>query len=183
MYLDVLPCYGQPHAPGQIRQAAKGLLITEVAPAADGLTDEQAVGTQIRKRRKLDLMHFAENQQDQHGGDHTAVNRQSSVPDGDGLLPVEGAVHIAVKFLIEEHIINARSNDPARRRKQHQINDPILLNAIAGGIVIAVDHREHKANGDDDAIPVDRLSKNRKGNSIDMKFQTEARKGNGIHSW
>ena len=67
MYLHQLPgSGGQLHAPGHGGFRAKGLAVQEIAPAADGLPEQQTDAGQVQKGQDLELPHAGIDQHAEH---------------------------------------------------------------------------------------------------------------------
>ena len=68
-----------------IRIGAKGLLVKEIAPAADALADKQTQGTQVQQISKVDLAHLAADGGADQGTDNATVNGKPAVPNSRSL--------------------------------------------------------------------------------------------------
>ena len=171
---------GGAHAPRQRGQAAVGLHIDKVAPAANGLTNEQPVTAHIRIVPKGLVAHFAVYRYGDHRCDHTAVDGQAAVPDGNGPPPVKGAVCTAKLRQIENHIVSSGPDDGQRHSEKQHINEFFTVHAQAGSLFRTVKHRQQKSKGDNDAIPIDVLTKQVQRHPVEGKFQAQAGKRHRI---
>ena len=163
------------HAPGQRGLAAVRLAVDKVAPAADALADQQAERGQIAQGGKRQLFHPAVNQQRDQHADHRAVDRNAAVPDGDDL----GRV-LAVIAPLEDHIIDARADNAGRHADDQAVDQVVRGDAKLLDTRIDIQRREHKADADDDAVPVDVLAEHIAGNAVQGEFQAEGREGNQV---
>ena len=114
MYLHQLPgSGGQLHAPGHGGFRTKGLAVQEIAPAADGLADEQPHDHQVHHGPQLDMAAAAQDNGHDDHSDDAAVDGQAAVPDGDGLGPAEPALVVLELAEIEQNVIDPRADDAA----------------------------------------------------------------------
>jgi len=149
---------GQLHAPGQGGLGAEGLPVQEIAPAADGLADEQAHDHQVHHGPKLDVAAAAENDGHDHHGDDAAVNGQAAVPDGDGLGPAEMALMVLELTEIEQNIVQPGPHDGRGDAPQQPVDEVILPDAVFGALAHTPPQGYQHAQGDEDAVPIDAVA-------------------------
>ena len=159
MHLNVRTRDGrQAHAPRQRRLRAEGLAVHEVAPAADELADKQADDDEVghgEELKSLLALAPAQAQRDDDDGDDRPVDGETAVPDGDGLAPAERAVAVFEVVEIEQHIVNPRAEDAAGDAPEHAVEEVILADAVFLLLAHAKRQRQHKAERDENAVPVD----------------------------
>ena len=169
-----------PHPPGQVRQAAEGLPVDEVGPAADDLAQEQADDGQVRHGAEGDLFQPGEDEGRQRPGDHGAVDGDAAVPDGGDPAPVQGAGGVPVEVQVEDDVVDPGAQDAAGHRPEHEVQHMVLGEAVALGLLHAKQHPRQKAQGQDDAVPVDAVA-DVEGDGVRVEFPVpeEAREADG----
>ena len=148
----------QPHPPGQVRQAAEGLPVDEIGPAADDLAQEQAHHRQVRHGAEFQLFQPGEEEGHQRPGDDGAVDGDAAVPDGDNPAPVQSAGGIPVEVQIEKDVIDPGAQDAAGHRPEDEVQHVVLRQAVALGLLHAQQQPRQEAQGQDDAVPVDAMA-------------------------
>ena len=159
MYLHQLPgSGGQLHAPGHGGFRAKGLAVQEIAPAADGLADEQPHDHQVHHGPQLDMAAAAQDNGHDDHSDDAAVDGQAAVPDGDGLGPAEPVLVVLELAEIEQNVIDPRADDAAGNAPQQPVDQVILADAVFRALAHAPPQGHQHAQGDEDAVPVDAVA-------------------------
>ena len=149
---------GQLHAPGQGGLGAEGLPVQEIAPAADGLADEQAHDHQVHHGPQLDVAAAAENDGHNHHGDDAAVNGQAAVPDGDGLGPAEMALMVLELAEIKQNIVQPGPHDGRGDAPQQPVDEVILPDAVFGALAHTPPQGYQHTQGDENAVPIDAVA-------------------------
>ena len=172
---------GQLHPPRQRRLRAEGLPVHEVAPAPDGLPDQQSHHHQVGQRSQLEAPLFAEHKAHQHRRDHAAVDGQPAVPYSHGLRPVEGAVLFFESVQIEQHIVQPRAHDGQRHAPQHTVHEVVLFDAVPLLLLYAEGQRRQHSQCNEDTVPVDGLAADveRRGRGGKRPVPEKPRKPNG----
>ena len=165
------------HPPGQVGEAAEGLHIHKVAPPADHLADEQAVHPHIHIAPEVLPPDPAVDGHGDDRHDHRPVNGQPAVPDGDHLVEAEGAVGVVADGRVEDHIVGPGAHNTGGHREEQHVDELFPVHAKPPRPVVAEYHRQQKAAGDDDAVPVDAPAQHGEGDGVEVKLQAEARKG------
>ena len=181
MYLDVLRGGGpQTHPPGQGGLPAKGFPVHKIAPAANGLANEQTHDPQIRKGPKGQFLLFTVDQQHKEAHNDRPVNGKASVPNGYHFSPIKAAVRIAVEIQVEQNIVQSCANDAKGDLPDNHVIDIVLGKAIVLGPPAAKQHRQDQAQGNDDTIPVDAIADiNGHRRRVKLPVPKQARKTNG----
>ena len=169
-----------PHPPGQVRQAAEGLPVDEVGPAADDLAQEKPHDRQVRHGAEGDFFKPGEEEGGQGPGDDGAVDSDAAVPDGDDPAPVQGAIGVPVEVQIEDDIIDAGAQDAAGHCPENEVQHVVLRQAVALGLLHAQQQSRQKAQGQDDAVPVDPVADvNGDGVRVELPVPEEAGEADG----
>ena len=148
----------QPHPPGKVGQAAEGLAIHKIPPAADGLPDEKALHAAVRQRPERELFASAEEEGRQKARDDAAIDGKAAIPDAVGRGPVDRPVAAAEQVEVKEHIVEPRADDGKRNGPQHHIDDVVLGQAVFRCLLHAEVKPQQHTGGDDDAVPVDAVA-------------------------
>ena len=164
------------HAQEGIRDLSVGLLVDEVAPAADRLADQKPHRRDVEHRAEADAPHLAEHDRRQDARDDRAVDRDAAVPDAEH----RHRVVIVQLVVFPDDVICARADDRNRHREQQQVDEVIRLEADIRAALHAVQDAEQEADGDDDPVPVHMQPADRERDPIDGKAQTQSRKGYGV---
>ena len=128
---------------------AERLLIEEIAPAAYSLPYQQAERADIEQICKIYLAYPGADPAADEGADDTAVNGDAAVPDGDYLAGVLRKI-IPLKGNIIEPCAHYAEDGAPDKNIRHTVKAHFPL--IGGDA--AVNNGERKAEGDNDAIPV-----------------------------
>ena len=170
MDLHILVSAGpHPHPPGQIRQAAEGLPVDEIGPAADDLAQEQPHHRKVRHGPEGNLFKSGEEEGHQGPGDDGAVNGDAAVPDGDGPAPVQSAGVVPVEVQVEKDVIDPGAQDAAGHRPEHEVQHMVLRQAVALGLPHAQQQPRQEAQGQDDTVPVDAVA-HMDGDGVRIEF-------------
>ena len=145
----------QAHPPGKVRRPAKGLPIDEIGPAADGLSQQKAQDSHVAQSAKGQLLMPGVEEHHQHRGDDRAVYGDAAVPHSDDAAPIQSAAPIAVQVQVEDHVVQPGAHDAAGHRPEHQIQNIVLRQPIALGLLHGEGQPRQQSHGQDDPIPVD----------------------------
>ena len=151
-----------------IRIGAKGLLVKEIAPAADTLADKQTQGTQVQQIAKVDLAHLAADGGADQGTDNATVNGKPAVPNLHDLCRV-GAVIAPLK----NHIICPSADDTEDRTPNEHIRHPVQAHTPLVCHTAAVQHRQHKAKGDNDTVKMNIITADGKRHRRQIKVDPQ----------
>ena len=148
-----LAVFDQTHAQEAGRHAAVGLSVEEVAPAADGLPEQQTDAGQVQKGQDLELPHAGIDQHAEHRADDAAVDGKAAAADVEEAVPRDAGAEELVP--LEDDIVQARADDGGRQADEHEIENVVLRDAELLGPAQAVRHGEQNADGNDDAVEFD----------------------------
>ena len=155
----------QPHAAEDLRLAAEGLPVHEVAPAADDLADEHAENGQVQHGQEGELLAPGDQPDGQDPADDAPV-------DGDAPLPHrevgdEGTPRKLVQP--EEHEIDPGAEDGERDQQDHHIVKIIGLQAEILAAPGAVEDAQGEAQGEEHPIEIDPVAENtEKGRGVQV---------------
>ena len=147
--------------------------VHEVAPPAADLADDHTHRGVVEHDQRRDLLHAAQNKHSDRAADDTAVDRQTALPDvehGDGV--------ITVQIPIEHAVVKPRAHNADGNRPQHEIQHVVLREPERFRPVDHVKNRQQKAAGNDDTVPVNLFSEDRKGNGARVYRDAKVRKRN-----
>ena len=158
------------HAPGQIGGGAEGLLVYEVAPAADGLADEEAQGGHIQHGGHLQLTQLGHEPAEHQGPDDAPVDGKAALPDVedlDGVAPILVAV-------VKDAVVEAGADDGPYQAHQHRIDEAVGVHVhlLAGPEGVA--HPQQEAQGDEDAVPAHLEIADGEGHFVYRTFDPQA---------
>ena len=136
-------------------QFAEGLLVEEVAPAADGLPQHQTRRDEIRQRPEGDLFPLREDQRGDDAADDRAVDGDAALPDEQRVDGIGG-----VLIPLENHIVKAGEDDGRGHGQQGVIEHTIGVQPLALGLAVDHDDRKHHRQGDQNAIPINVVTEN-----------------------
>ncbi len=169
------------HAPRQSGVAAKGLLVEEVAPAADRLTDQKAGRRQIKHSQGIHLAERTHPQRRHKRHDYAAVNRQSALPDTQN---AQRIAEVLCAILRKNDVVQTRSDKGKQRADQHHVRHRILGNLKFIGTPIGIKNCQQKADGNQHAVPANAefgaTDRKRKNLLADVKAPAELRERNVI---
>lgn len=137
------------HAEHIVRGCAERLLIEEVAPAADRLTDQKAGHGDIEDRQEFHLADLRHDQTADQRADDRAVNGDTAVTDIDDLTGMRREI---IPF--ENNVIGTRADDRGDDADDHAVDQLIAVDVIVTGVEIGVGHRQDQTDCDQDAVPV-----------------------------
>ena len=164
---EVLPDRRARHPPGSGGVGAERLDVDEVAPPADRLREDEPADREVGHGQELHLPPAADEAAHEKSADHAAV-------DGDAALPeVEDADRVVrVDLPAEDHVVEARADDPADDRADDDVEHPVGVEAEGAGALQDIEDREQEPRRDDDAVPADRPvdAGDRKGGLVDLKL-------------
>ena len=168
---------GELHAPGQVGDAAEGLLVDKIAPPADALSQNHAGRRHVEHLEEGELFGAAIDEKADHPGQNGAVDGDAALPNGNhvvkGVVAVEGG----------EDIIHPGAHDGHRRGDEHEIDDVVLIQPVFPGQAQRQQHPQQKGGGDKHAVPVDLPPEDGEGHAVDEKLSdAKPRKGDGSAS-
>ena len=161
------------HTPGQIRSAAKSLLIDKVSPAAHSLADEKPQRGNIQHSRHLHFADLGHQAAKDHGADQPAVNGQAAVVNLENF---HGIFQIFVSG-IKDHIKQPGKDHTGNQADDHYIKKPVDVNVHLFAAEAGISQRQQKSYRDDDSIPVNVKAANGKSHCVYCKFQAKVWKG------
>ena len=139
-----------PHSPGRVGICAEGLLIHEVAPASDSLTDKQADAAHIKEVKNIYLSDLADYERGDESADYSAVDGESALPDLRNLRRME-----LVIVPLEYNIVRTRAYYSRESAVDEHIEHLIEAYAPLVGHSAAEERGEYKAEGDNDPVELD----------------------------
>ena len=147
------------------------LTVDKVAPSSDALTNQQTERRQIAQAGKRQFLHSAVHRQCDHNADDRTVNCDAALPDGDDLIRM-----LAVIAPFKCHIVNTGADDADRHTDDQAVHQIVRRNAELLRPPIDIQRRQHKAQTDNNAIPVNILAEQIDSDTVDVKVQAERRK-------
>ena len=147
------------------------LTVDKVAPSSDALTDQQTECRQITQTGKRQFLNSTVHRQYNHNTDDRTVNCDAALPDGDDLIRM-----LAVIAPFKCHIVNTGADDADRHTDDQAVHQIVRRNAELLRPPIDIQRRQHKAQADNNAIPVNILAEQIDGDTVDVKVQAERRK-------
>ena len=127
------------HAPGQRRVCTEGLLIDEVAPAANALPDQKAQRHQIKQRQQRHLAPFGGQGAEHKRTDDRAIDGDAALADVD---------HLPEALILKgchSYVINTGTDDGHDRADGHNVHQTVRVDAVVHGIAEGVEHRQQHA--------------------------------------
>ena len=147
------------------------LTVDKVTPSSDALTNQQTERRQIAQAGKRQFLHSAVHRQYNHNTDDRTVNRNAALPDGDDLIRM-----LAVIAPFKCHIVNTGADDADRHTDDQAVHQIVRRNAELLRPPIDIQRRQHEAQTDNNAIPVNILAEQIDSDTVDVKVQAERRK-------
>ena len=147
------------------------LTVDKVAPSSDALTNQQTERRQIAQAGKRQFLHSAVHRQCDYNTDDRTVNCDAALPDGDDLIRM-----LAVIAPFKRHIVNAGADDADRHTDDQAVHQIVRRNAELLRPPIDIQRRQHEAQTDNNAIPVNILAEQIDSDTVDVKVQAERRK-------
>src|SRR5215470_12773263 len=136
--------------PRQVRRRAEGLLVEEVAPAADGLTEGEArrCDVQVRDggqpaRERVTTAH-------EETADNAAVNGESALPYREDFSRVTEVV-----VEVEHDVIQSRADEPAEETELRGLEHAIGIETAATRLAIGEPEPETHRARHEDAVPAE----------------------------
>ena len=155
----VLPRLGESHAAEDVRLAAEGLAVEEVAPAADALADEQTVDREIAERAEGDRPLAAPQDHEREPREDAAVDGETALPDLEDIEQVAGILVPA-----EDHVIQPRADDDRRDQPEDEVIEIVRRDADEFFAAVgAVEDAEQKAQRDHRAVKIERPPEEHEG--------------------
>ena len=114
------------HAPRQISRRAVRLLIEEVAPAAESLTDQEADHGDIENGHELHLLDFGDAQSAEQCADDAAVDGESALMNRKNLERM-GAVIVP----LENAEIQPCADDARDKTDEHAVKQLVAVDVVA----------------------------------------------------
>ena len=149
---------------GVRHQAAEGLLVEEVAPPADRLTQYEPGRDQVRQLPEGDLLPAGKDQRGDDAADDRAIDGDSALPD------VQGADRVCCILIpLEDDVIDARADDGDGHRQERIVQHAIGVQALALGLAVDHDDRKHHGEGNQNSVPVNVAAKDGKRDRIRTK--------------
>ena len=111
------------HSPREVGVCAESLLIGEIAPAPDALTDEKAHAAKIKQISYVDALDKAHDKRRKHSADKSAVNGKTAVPHRNYL----GRMRRIISPLVE-NVVKTCSDDAEQCAPNKDIEHFIYVN-------------------------------------------------------
>ena len=140
---------GKSHFKEEIRLAAEGLAVEEVAPSSDDLTDKKAENDKVYIGKKRDLFMFAYQNNGDEAQNYAAEQCHSAFPHGDYF---RGVGPVIIPF--ESDMISACADDADGDKEQDEVIEVILGNSELFASFGAEQNAEHEAERDKNAVDI-----------------------------
>ena len=138
------------NSPRQVCWSSEGLLVKEVSPAPEGLSENEARGADIGNLPEGKPLQAGINQRRDNSSDNCSMNCESTVPEGEDLPHI-----IAVQIPGEDDIIESGPYDGAYKHVKEQIVDELHAHRLPFGFPRSQDQSEDHPSYDKHTIPPD----------------------------
>ena len=158
----------QAHLQKRIRDSAVRLAVHKVSPAAHKLADDDAHARHVEQDGSRNFLALRNDEQRDRAADDAAVDGKSALPDvedGNGIVGVELPIENAV---IQPGADHADGYGPEDHVKHVVLRDAEVLRPREH-----IENSEQEPGGNDDAVPVDVLPKDRKGHGAWIDLDAE----------
>lgn len=149
------------NGPWKVGWTAVGFRIEIVSPSSDGLRQCNGRDGQIQSVEGSD---FPDEAQDNCGAktkQQTSVDCKASLADVDDFHQIAGII-----APVENYVIKPCSDNPHGDTDKNEIQDLVRLDSVAGSTFVCDEGCQNNSGGNQNAIPHDVDSENRKGNRI-----------------
>ena len=126
-----------------------GLLIDEVAPAANGLPQRQRGGGEVRQRGKAQLARAGEDPPREQRRQHAAIDGHAAFAHGKDLPEV-----VLIKVPLEGHVVEPRAHQRRRHAHEGEVYGGILGKAEPFFALHGQQHAQQHAQSDERAVIV-----------------------------
>src|SRR5215467_4816509 len=136
--------------PRQVRRRAEGLLVEEVAPAADGLTEGEARSCDVQVRDGGQSARERVTTAHEETADDAAVNGEAALPHREDF-----SREAKVVVEVEGHVIQSRADEPAEETELRGLEHAIGIETASTRLAIGEPEPETHRACHEDAVPAE----------------------------
>ena len=156
------------HRPRKVGNCAVSLLIEEVAPATETLTDQKADHNYIQNRKKAHFLYFRDDKTSRDSADYAAVNRQAALMNienfdrmGKIIVPLKNAE------------VQSRADYSGYYTDENAVHQLVEIELETRSRLVSIENSEHKSRGNNQTVPIDLERAERESDTVDVKLPAE----------
>ena len=158
------------HAEQAVGVAAERLLIEEVAPAADALSQQEPDAHDVQQGEELHLADLCHQKAHQQTADDAAVNGKPAAANVENAFPVAGVI-----APVQQHVVGTGTHHAADDAADDAVQHAVRIQPVLFHLGECVDHCQHQSQRDENAVPLNVQPADRKGGAVDVEIDAQLR--------